>query len=275
MILLVKATKHGSAVELGDNLARHINIRAPAKSIFTHELLRDLYKADSPPIRNCHVIFIKHMNLDADVLKKIQNNNNKVSYVIVDEYPIKNVDFAFDCLIFSNKQQQLDFSRYFNFKKYYVYYHHYSPSYDALLQKTKNIGYFVSPENVSRSLKLPQIDIHTDFHEYKKYMSEYKFHIEYREDQSRHFLYKPCAKLSTAAFSESVFVCSKDCSYSELLPKDYPYFLTSIDSNLAADIIRSYNSDKYKYALDSMLNLKNSLNIHSTSTKFLDFIEGA
>lgn len=275
MILLIKKTKHGSGIELGDNLSSCISKHTESKSLFVRELINNVNN-----IKNSIIIFVKYLELDNNILNKIKNNNNKIYYMIVDKYPEKSIDFTFDGIIFSNKQQQKDFSQYFSFNSSYIYYHHYSPLYNEnKYDKIKNIGYFVAPENVSKTLKQSKfVEIHNDFSLYKDYISSYKFHIEYRESSTNHFKYKPATKLSSSSFAESVFICSKDCSYKELLPTDYPFFLednlsiNEIDQKLF-DYISRYNDLDYNYALEIMKNLKKNLNIMSTSYGLYEFLK--
>ena len=263
MIIFIKKDNNGAAKELGDNISTEINKLYPAKSIFKKDIINNITE-----YKNNIIVFIKYIDIElANILKE----NNKIYYIVVDFYPSNFLNVELDGIIYSNKQQLKDFSKFFNTNNAYVYYHHYSPSYNIILPKTKNIGYFVAPENVSEDLKkIENIDIHTNFNVYKDYISQYKFHIEYRSIGSNNFLYKPCIKLSTAAFAESVFICSKDNSYFELLPSDYPYFLTNVNQEIINDIIN--NNNNYKYALDIILNLKTELNINTTSQKLLNFL---
>lgn len=265
MIIFIKKDNNGAAKELGDNIAREINKLYPAKSIFKKDIINNIKE-----YKNNIIVFIKYIDIElANILKQ----NNKIYYIVVDFYPSSFLNVELDGIVYSNKQQLKDFSKFFNTNNAYVYYHHYSASYDIILPKIKNIGYFVAPENISEDLKkIDNIDIHTNFNSYKDYLSEYRFHIEYRHIGSNNFLYKPCVKLSTAVFAESVFICSKDNSYSELLPSDYPYFLTNVNQEIINDIINSNNTHKYKYALDIILNLKPELNITTTSQKLFNFL---
>ena len=267
MIIFIKSNENGSGIELGDNLSATINISHPSNSLSKKQLIQNI-----DTINNSIIVFIKY--IDYVLADKLKQKNNRVYFFIVDDYPQRDIPCDLDGIIYSSNRQKLDFSTFFTTKNNYIYYHHYSIFYDKIIPKTKNIGYFVAPENISQKLnKLNNIDIHTNFSNYKNFISEYFFHIEHREEGSKNFLYKPCIKLSTSAFAESVFICSKDSSYIELLPSDYPYFLSNdINSSILEDIINSRNTNIFKYGLNIILDLKKQLHINNTSKKLLDFL---
>jgi hypothetical protein len=262
---------YGSSIELSDNICKELGTNY--KSIY----IKNFIKEYAYRIKNSNIVFIKYVN--TDLVNYLQNNNNKVIYFVVDNYPEKKYNLIYDGIIYSNRKQQDDFSQYLTSNNSYVYYHHYSPSYVIFTEnKNNDIGYFVAQENVSSILSeySDLIDIHTNFSLYKNFISNYKFHIEYRDYGSKHFLYKPCVKLSTSAYAESVFICSKDSSYSELLPKDYDYFLPSDTKEIKKillDMNLSFNTIQYKRSIDVMKNLKNNLNIANTSKKLKQFLD--
>lgn len=258
---------HGSSNELAINIAKTLGENYVA--IYIEDFLK-IYKT----IQKSIIIFIKYQI--EGLCHDLQLKNNKVIYFVVDIYISKPVNCTYDAIIYSNKQQQKDFSKFTNTINSYIYYHHYSPFYNLNNNtKNRNIGYFVAKENISEKLKKSKyIDIHTNFLEYKKLITSYKFHIEYRDYNSNNFLYKPCIKLSTSACADSVFICSRDSSYSELLPKNYEYFLEQNDNieDVLRSMIISYNTDKYRNALSQMRLLKDSLNINSTTKNLNKFL---
>jgi hypothetical protein len=269
MITFIKSNKHGSGIELGDNISYTINTKYESRSIHKKYLIENIND-----IKNNIIVFIKY--IDYSLVEQLKNQNNKIYFFIVDDYPSVNNASSLDGIIYSNNQQRLDFNQFFTTQNNHIYYHHYSPFYNNILSKNKNIGYFVAPENISNKLKnINIVEIHTNFNEYKNYISEYFFHIEYRDKNCKHFLYKPCTKLSTSSFAESVFICSKDKSYIELLPNDYPFFLTEDMDNIdmvLEKFINSRGTDYFKYSIDIILKLKNKLSIHNTSNKLLEFL---
>lgn len=258
---------HGSSNELAINIAQTLGENYVA--IHAEDFLK-IYKTINKSI----IIFIKYQI--EDLCHYLQLKNNKVIYFVVDFYISKPLNCTYDAVIYSNKQQQQDFSKFTNTINSYIYYHHYSPFYN-LNNNTKNhnIGYFVAKENISEKLKRSKyIDIQTNFYEYKNLITLYKFHIEYRDHNSNNFLYKPCVKLSTSVYADSVFICSRDSSYSELLPKNYEYFLEQNDNieDMLRSMVMSYNTDKYQNALSQMRSLKNSLNINYTTKNLNTFL---
>lgn len=271
-MILVTSNNHGSAIELGENLSKELR-----KIELTECISRSNLKKSVKNIRKEKIVYIKYFHLESAI--DLLNQGNDIYFFIVDKYPEEFLDFDFKGLIFSNKKQSEDFSKFFKCENNYIYYHHYSPFYKTFNQKTKKIGYFVAPENCSCLLKSSNlIDTHHIFDLYKEIISEYFFHIEYREKDTLNFKYKPCAKLSTSVYSESVFICSKDDSYSELLPSDYPYFLEKVENieylNLKInDFIQTMNKEEFKYSIDLIKKLKEYLNISNTSKKLYEFLK--
>jgi hypothetical protein len=266
-IIFVKFDNHGSAKELGHNLSSCIPL---SKVISSNELKKIV---DS--IKNSIIILVKYFHIENQIIEKLRNNNNKIFLIMVDHYPNKKVNHNFEGVIYSSEQQKKDFGEMYNKNKEYVYYHHYSPLYKQSENKhSKTIGYFTAPENVSKELKqINFIDIHVDFSKYYPIVDEYKFHIEFRKSDHINFLYKPCIKLSTASFCESIFICSKDKSYAELLPEDYPFFLED-STNLKETISEYVNAidSRHEYAIQIIKKLKERLNINQTSKRLLNFL---
>lgn len=200
---------------------------------------------------------------------------------MVDKYRLTNKTKEIICgefcgMIFSNSAQMVEFSvddKHHNL----TYYHHWSPSllthYARNNNRNKLASYFGAKKNFSLLLH-GLVEYSFDFDEYKGKLQDYKFHVSYR-DHDHHGLFKPCVKLSTCSFADSVFICTRDSVFCELLPRDYPYFLgyhkdqRSLLTELNP-LLESVDSKEYQYSLQIMKKIRRDLNIENTARCLFD-----
>jgi len=225
------------------------------------------------------VIFVKDFSMiDLVILK---NKGCKIVWDIVDynkNYRFKDYFLRCDAVIFTSKHQKKYFLEYLKedcITK--VIYHHWDPRFKYKKNKKYFLNYFgVAPKINALFFNKAKIPIFLEFKDSLKFGPETAFHYSFRSKGSFEFKTKPTTKISIAAVCGSNIICSKDPSFLELLPKNYPFYCENNykDLKLKIDYAKNdKNKEKWKKGLKMMEIVKEKTDIKNTIYDYLDFFK--
>ena len=243
-------------------------------------------------LRDSVIVFVKETpKTYHKVVHKLTKRNNILIWVPVDGFSDCKDEKAvkmFDGVVVPNTRCKSDWSAYFHKDcACEVLYLHWDPRCRFNLAKEYRLVYagIILPGNISEeylkkikelntivinsSDPAKQQDIFTQ-------VINYSCHFSVRNEALEDFGYKPNAKLSFAAGTNSNIVLSRDQSNIELLDQSYPYYTDSDMNNVikTVDYSRStYGSKIWNNALDMMREVRERTSIERICKDFLQYLE--
>lgn len=219
-VVFVKYYEKGSTMISGDRIAAGLAARGvEARSIPVGELAG---------VANSTAVFIKTSKL-ADLVGARRRGNLTVLDVhdtLCFKRRLKN-RWLFDGLIFKNRRQLADYGDRRRLGE--VVYHQADERYGPHRagETELRVCYLGEPRSFRLWGRLPGVDC-VPMERWFEAAPSFNCHLSIREPQ-REVLYKPGAKVSTAAACRAVLVTTPDESAVEMLGPDYPYYVGGTD----------------------------------------------
>lgn len=214
---------------------------------------RPIYAREIGQVRRGILIFIKTSRLDHLLLAKARGNRLvlDVHDTIVFKRRIKNRRL-YDALIFKSRRQLADFGR--PGRPDRVIYHQWDRRYrpNQALRDRLVLGYLGEPRSLELWGELPEVECVGP--PWFDAAPRFNCHLSIRR-RGREFLYKPNAKVSTAAVCEANLITTGDLTTVELLGEDYPYYCEPERESILAAIEKaraSFGSPEWERGLERM-----------------------
>ncbi len=227
-VVFVKYYDKGSTVMGAEQMSAALTARGlEARSIYHREL---------PAVRGAVAVFIKRADLFDLIGARLRGNRTvlDVHDTVVFKRGIK---FAplYDGFIFKNQRQLRDFGRRRSVSR--VIYHQMDPRYrpHQVPDGELRVGYLGEPRSLALWGQLPGVECVSE--EMFSAAPRFNAHLSVRETR-REILYKPGAKVSTAAACGAVLLSTRDESAQEMLGPDYPFYCAADRDAILAGIER-------------------------------------
>lgn len=196
---------------------------------------RVVYAPELPEIRDALLVFVKRADITDLIAARIRGNrlvvdlqDTPVFRRWISHWPL------YDAFIFRNRRQCRDFGRQVRLMGNLwairrTIYQHWHPRYgphrapDGELR----VGYLGTRRSLSLWGQLPGVEFVGEGDWFERARG-FNAHLSVRETR-REWLYKPNAKVATAAACEAVLLTTPDCSSVELLGENYPFYLPGAD----------------------------------------------
>jgi len=242
-------------------------------------------------IKDSVVVFIKETPIDHHkIIHKLKKQRNILIWspydgfsIVKDEQGVK----MFDGALVPNKLCKRDWSSYFSKNCLCdVLYLHWDPRCVFNRAKEYRLVYagIILPGNISEAhlknikglhtIEINTTDLTKQAEIFEKIV-DYSCHFSVREENSDHFKYKPNAKLSFAAGTNSNTVLSRDQSSIELLDEAYPYYTNSGMKDVIKTVDYSrdtYGSKVWNDALEMMRDIRERTSIERICNDFLEYL---
>lgn len=227
-VYFVKYWDKGSTVLGADQMSAAIErLGTPARSIYARDL---------PGIRDAVLVFVKR----ADILHLVaaRRAGNRCLLDVQDQVVFRHWIShwpLYHGFIFRNRRQLQDFGSWWPRALGRTIYQHWDPRYGAHSagEETLRLGYLGTRRSLSLWSQIPGATF-VGPDEWFDRAPELNAHLCLRETR-REWLYKPNAKVATAAACEAVLLTTPDCASVELLGEDYPFYLDGLESSYGAD----------------------------------------
>jgi hypothetical protein len=291
-IYFVKSWDKGSTAIGADQMAEAIRALdlpgVSARSIYS----RELHGIDRKgPIRDSVLVFIKRA--DFKDLFKARRRGNRCILDTQDQVVFRrwiSHSFLYHGFIFRNRRQLEDFG---NRRRALcrTIYQHWDPKYrpheagdDGL-----RLAYLGTRRSLSLWGEIPGVEFIGPDHWFDR-APGFNAHLAVRENR-REWLYKPNAKVATAAACGAVLLTTPDCSSVEMLGEDYPFYLDGLeasrDSTRGADpettrasVLRGIERARaevggplWRDAVERMRALRADLTIERVARRYLEMFE--
>lgn len=290
---IVQSKNYGSAIMRGYQMSRQLQKEGIHTSVI--DLSYDYRSAVK--IRDSIVIFVKNaIRKNRILVAALKENKNILIWDIIDcivEQYDSVQDFLdeegeiliiFDGVIFANCKSRRDWQQYFkNSCISEVIYHHWDPRLKPNCAKEFSLAYVGGPENLNEEyLKnipelglLPWSGVIGEGQLFEKILN-YNCHFSIREKGSDDFNYKPNAKLSCAAATNSNIILSRDPSFTELLDSLYPYY-TNSDLESVKKILKlaqeTYGTKIWHNALDMMDEVRKQTSLERICKDYIQYLK--
>lgn len=219
-VVFVKYYEKGSTSFSGDQIAAALEAQGVAARSVAADELRG--------IRDAIAVFIKTSRL-GDLWAARRRGNLTVLDVhdtLCFKRRLKN-RWLYDGLIFKNRRQLEDYGDRRRWAE--VIYHQADERYGPHRagEEELRVCYLGEPRSLRLWGRLPGVEC-VSMPDWFRLAPSFNCHLSVREPR-REFLYKPGAKVSTAAICRAVLVTTRDESAVEMLGPDYPYYTASAE----------------------------------------------
>jgi hypothetical protein len=265
-VVFVKYYDKGSTALGADLVGAALVARGvDARSIYHHELAG---------VRDATVVFIKR----ADLLHLLGARRRGCRTVLdVHDTVVfkRGIKFAslYDGLIFKNRRQLRDFGRRRAVSR--VIYHLWDPRYrhHQAPAGELRVGYLGDRRSLAMWGQLPGVECVSD--DFFQAAPRFNAHLSVRE-AGRDFLYKPGAKVSTAAACGAVLVTTADESAREMLGPDYPFYCPPDRQGILAAIERlrgAMEGPEWRRALARLAEVRERTAPDVIAGEYLEFLD--
>jgi hypothetical protein len=263
-IRFVKYFDKASTALGADQMAEALAARGlDARSIPASEVARE---------RGSRLVFVKTSRLDHLIAARLRGCR---ALLDVQDTPVfkrrlKNAAL-YEGAIFKNRRQKTDFDR--RGWRSRVIHHQWDPRYrpHRVPDGEVRVAYLGDPRSLSCFGRLPGVTfVETDLFERAP---EFNVHLSVREP-GREFLYKPGAKVSTAAACRAVLVTTRDESALELLGGEYPFYCEPGAAAVAAALERvraAAGGPEWRRALAALDRVREATLIDRIAGRYLDY----
>lgn len=231
--------KLGSSYLMGTVLSKYSN--GECISIKNTDTIKQL--------KNKNIILIKNpigsIIYDPNLILFLKKNNNKIIYLVVDSFSVKQINFCnllrqysslYDLVLFCSNHAKNQFTNLVNTG---VLFHIWDPAFNYNKNsKSFNICY-LGLDRADKIFSLNQFPVdHVPASRPGLYRDSIKYncHFSIRLPGSSEFLYGVNTKLSTAAATNSNIICSQDKSFVELMP-EYDYYVEDVTVEAVLEMI--------------------------------------
>jgi hypothetical protein len=228
-IYFVKYWDKGSTAIGADQMAAAIrDLGEPGVSAHS------IYARDLAEIRDAVLVFIKRA--DFKDLVGCRRRGNRCVLDTQDQVVFRrwiSHRFLYHGFIFRNRRQLRDFGSRRALCR--AIYQHWDPKYriHRAGDRTLRSAYLGTRRSLSLWGEIPGVEF-VGPDDWFDRAPEFNAHLCLRETR-REWLYKPNAKIATAAACEAVLLTTPDCSSVELLGEDYPFYLDGLEATHGAD----------------------------------------
>lgn len=271
-VYFVKYWDKGSAVIGADQMSEGLErCGVPARSIHASELAG---------IRDSILVFVKRGNWPHLLRARLAGNRCvlDVQDQVVFRYWISHWPL-YDAFIFRSRRQLRDFGRQVRvmgnwWARCRTIYQHWDPRYQP--HQAPNGDLRVAYLGTERSLALwgalPGV-FYVGPEEWFARAIEFNAHLSIRETR-RECLYKPGAKVVTAAACDAVFLTTPDEASVELLGEDYPFFIEQATSESVEAAVQRAAEEMggplWRDALERLRAVKADTTLERTARRYLD-----
>jgi len=279
-LFFVKSWDKGSTVLGADQMAEAITrLGTPARSIYAPELAG---------IRNAIFVFIKRADLRHLLAARLAGNRSVLD--VQDQVVFRrwiSYGLLYDGFIFRNRRQLEDFGNRRRRVVCRTIYQHWDPRYGAHRAGCDGLrlGYLGTRRSISLWGQIPGVEFVGPDAWFIR-APELNAHLCLRETR-REWLYKPNAKIATAAACEAVLLTTPDCSSVEMLGEDYPFYLDGLETSHGADrealrasiargierLKKAVGGPLWHHALERLRAVKEESTIERTARRYLDLFE--
>lgn len=178
----------------------------------------------------------------------------------------------YDGVIFRNRRQQADYAPRRAVSR--TIYQHWDPRYRPHVNGHGGVrvGYLGIPRSLDTRARLPEVEM-VDADGWFARCGAFDAHLSVRGTR-RELLYKPNAKVATAAACEAVLITTRDAAALELLGDDYPFYLeAAAPGAVAAGIARArraHGGAEWDEALARLRALRDELAIERVAERYLE-----
>lgn len=234
---------------------------------------RSVYASALPGIRDSVLVFIKRADLGHLLATGARGNLRVLDTqdTPVFRHWISHWMF-YDGVIFRNRRQLQDLSPRGALCR--TIYQHWDPRYASHRNGATSlrVGYLGIPRSIDLWGRVPGVEFVGPDAWFEGYR-HFNAHLSVRRTP-RERLYKPNAKVSTAAACEAVLVTTRDCASLELLGEDYPFYL---EGSELPDILEGlekaralFGGPEWHDALERLRALKDQLAIDRVARRYLE-----
>ncbi len=237
-----------------------------------------IYARDLAAVRNSVLVFIKTSRIDHLLLARARGNRLVLD---VQDTPcfkrrIKNRGL-FHGLLFKNARQLADFGR--RGARNRVIYHQWDPRYapHTAGETELRVGYIGLARSLELWASIPGVQFvdHLEVSDFFSAARAFNCHLSLRSSR-RDQLYKPNAKISTAAACNAVLITNRDQSAIELLGEDYPYYTAGValaDVNATLELARrTIGGPLWRQALTRLGEVRERTRIERIATDYIDLL---
>lgn len=242
---------------------------------------RVVYARDLPGIRGAILVFVKRADLTDLIAARLRGNrlvvdlqDTPVFRRWISHWPL------YDAFIFRNRRQRRDFGRQIRalgnlWALQRMIYQHWHPRYrpHRVANGELRVGYLGTRRSLSLWGRLPGVEFvgEGDWFERARAVNT---HLSVRETR-REWLYKPNAKVATAAACESALLTTPDCSSVELLGEDYPFYLAGADRESILEGIdrarEAVGGPEWRDALERLRQIKEATSLDRIAREYVEF----
>lgn len=237
--------------------------------------VRSVHAAEARSVRDAVLVFIKRADL-ADLLAARARGNRLVLDVQdtlvfrrwISHWPL------YDGIIFRNRRQAADYAP--RNALCSTIYQHWDPRYGPHTNGHGGLraAYLGIPRSLDAHARLPGVEMVGPERWFARH-AEFNAHLSARATR-RERLYKPNAKVATAAACDAVLITTRDSAALELLGEDYPFYLDGADEASVADGLararHGFGEAEWREALARLRALKAELAIERVAERYLDML---
>lgn len=247
MNVFITIKKLGSSYLFGEVLSEYI----PNSICIDDKEIKNKIK----DIKNSNIFLIKKpigTSYNPNHIYELRKNNNKIIYFIVDAYSVmkneflyllKNYSNLYDLVLANNMNIIKDIKNIANNTN--ILLHPYDPRILKNNSRHFNICYFgiMRKDKILFDNNVSWVDC-TVKNKTKMYklLSNFSCHYSVRGENWTEYIYGVNTKLSCAAASNSNIICSRDKSFTEILPK-YDYYIDNIEPTTIINMMQKCKRD--------------------------------
>ncbi|HUP41604.1 MAG TPA: hypothetical protein VM599_00185 [Thermoanaerobaculia bacterium] len=236
---------------------------------------RVIYAESLSAVRDALLVFIKRADLRHLIEAGARGNRRvlDVQDTVVFRRWISHWMF-YDGVIFRNRRQLQDFAPRGALSR--TISQHWDPRYQPHRAGADRlrVAYLGIPRSLDLWGRIPEVEFLGPSHWFEG-AREFNAHLSVRHSH-REWLYKPNAKVATAAACEAVLITTPDCASVELLGEDYPFYLAGSDAEsirTGLDFARSrFGGPEWHEALARLRALKPALSLDRVAAQYLEML---
>ena len=234
---------------------------------------RSIPAAEIGGIRHSILVFVKRADLGHLLAAKARGNRCvlDVQDTLVFRRWISHW-MLYDGVIFRNRRQQADYAP--RGAESRTIYQHWDSRYTHAVNGYGGlrVGYLGIPRSLAAWARLPEVEMVGPERWFER-SGAFNAHLSVRSTR-RELLYKPNAKVATAAACAAVLVTTRDAAAVELLGADYPFYLDGAETHeIATGLTRAreaYDGAEWREALARLRALKAELAIERVAERYLE-----
>ncbi len=279
-VFFVKCWDKGSTVLGADQMSEAIDrLGTPARSIYSHEI---------GGIRDAVFVFVKRAEPRRLLAARLAGNRCVLD--VQDQVVFRrwiSYGLLYDGFIFRNRRQLHDLGNRRRSVVCRTIYQHWDPRYGAHRagDDTLRLGYLGTQRSISLWGDIPGVEFVGPDAWFDR-APALNAHLCLRENL-REWLYKPNAKVATAAACEAVLLTTPDCSSVEMLGEDYPFYLDGLEESHGADrealrasvargierLREAVGGPLWRQAVERLRAIKADTTIERTARRYLEMFE--